>query len=196
MSVVINVARLGILIHQNYNKASSNEKILSALKELKNESQRLYELEKKKILALIPQSCTYLYDMYTLPEPLNSEAARNLYKLSTELMEYHIYQQDLPENIWRFCVCFGSWLKYIVLLRNDANVEDVTSLIKCSLDCSLAHTKQLFSKLLTIDEETMIEKILTRQLYTKYEYEVQTLLLNETEIEIKKRIINRLNVIS
>jgi len=189
MKEFVDIARLGVLIYQTYNKASDNEEMIRALSEIKIESQRLYELETKKLLSLIPQSCSWLYDMYTLPEPLSNEAVKNLYKSSTELMGYYIYKQELPEHIWRFCVCLGSWLKYVVLCKNDVVAREGTLLLRNSLDTSLFYTKNLFSNLLTQKEISRINKIENRELHNRHSFYIQTQLLLEDEMEIKKEII-------
>ena len=194
MKEFIDITRLGVLILQTYNKASDNEEILKSLNEIKNESQRLYTLETKKLLSLIPQSCSWLYDMYALPEPLNNEAVRNLYNFSTKLMGYYIYEQDLPDNIWRFCVCFGSWLKYVVFCYNNVSEREKNILIKYSLKASMLHTRNLFSNQLTTEETLEVDKILDRKTHRKYAYDIQTILLKEDELEITKRITNRLSI--
>ena len=194
MKEFIDITKLGVLILQTYNKASDNEEILKSLNEIKNKSQRLYALETKKLLSLIPQSCSWLYDMYALPEPLNNEAVRNLYNSSTKLMGYDIYEQDLPDNIWRFCVCFGSWLKHVVFCYNNVPEREKNVLIKHSLKTSMLHTRNLFSNQLTMEETLEIDKILNRKIHSKYAFDIQTILLKEDELEITKRITNRLSI--
>lgn len=201
----MNVTDLSVIIFKAYMRAKENDDIILAINELKKESKKLYNdiikqthqlyvLETSKLLALIPESCSWLYDMYSLPDKFSGEAETNLYRSSTDLMGYAIYKHSMPESIWRFCVCFGCWLKYNIFLRHHVNQNEQLVVFKHSLETSIYYTKNFFPHLLTDEEMIKIDMITEREMYKKYEYDVQTILIQTAQDELINIIKTRLGI--